>query len=247
MQECCGAAKIGDCAVGAIPICLDFRYIEIYIEIMRNRHDHGFGRFHGDFGDRPARRFHSDHPDHDHEGPRGRGRHGRRGHGHGHHGEGRHGQGRGRGRLFDYGELRLLVLALIAESPRHGYELIKAIEERLGGAYTPSPGVIYPTLAWLEDSGYAAVQPEESGRKRYSITAEGEAFLSANRAAAEALLARTSEVEGGRPDLPAPVLRAMQNLKLALRLRLRQGPLDQAAAEAIAAALDGAAQTVEKT
>ena len=217
---------------------------------MRNRHDLGFGRFHGDFGDQPDRRFHSDHPQHDDEGegPRGRhgrGRHGRHGHGHGHHGEGRH--GRGRGRLFDYGELRLLVLALIAESPRHGYELIKAIEERLGGAYTPSTGVIYPTLAWLEDSGFAAVQPEESGRKRYSITAEGEAFLSANRAAAEALLARTSEVEGGRPDLPAPVLRAMQNLKMALRLRLRQGPLDQAAAEAIAAALDGAAQTVEKT
>jgi DNA-binding PadR family transcriptional regulator len=67
--------------------------------------------------------------------------------------------------LFDYGELRLLVLALIAEQPAHGYELIKIIEERFGGSYTPSPGVIYPTLSWLEDMGYARVEPKEGGRK----------------------------------------------------------------------------------
>src|SRR4051812_30777633 len=78
-----------------------------------------------------------------------------------HHHRGRHHQhhrGRHGGRLFDYGELRLLVLAMIAEQPRHGYELMQVIEERTGGSYSPSPGVIYPTLSWLEDMGYAHVE-----------------------------------------------------------------------------------------
>lgn len=61
---------------------------------------------------------------------------------------------------------------MIAERPRHGYELIKEIEERFGGAYSPSPGVIYPTLSWLDDMGYAAIEPEASGRKLYRITSE---------------------------------------------------------------------------
>jgi DNA-binding PadR family transcriptional regulator len=164
-------------------------------------------------------------------------------HGLHHHGPGHrhHRGGRRRGRLFDYGEFRLLVLAMIAETPRHGYELIKAIEERFGGSYTPSPGVVYPTLSWLEDMGYAAVEAE-GGRKRYRLTEEGEAFLAENRTAADALLARTGEAA---PDVPAPVLRAMENLKLALRLRLKSA-LNDEAAERIAAALDTAAQTVER-
>ena len=152
------------------------------------------------------------------------------------------------GRLFDYGELRLLLLAMIAERPWHGYELIKAIEERFGGSYTPSPGVIYPTLAWLDDMGYAAIEPVEAGRKRYRITAEGEAFLAANRAAADELLARVGPVgREGSEAVPAPMIRAMENLKLALRLRIQRGSIDAAAAEAIAAALDAAAQTVERS
>lgn len=157
---------------------------------------------------------------------------------------GAHGRGRQEGRLFDYGELRLLVLAMIAEQPRHGYELIKAIEERFGGSYSPSPGVIYPTLSWLDDMGYARIEPEASGRKLYRITAEGEAFLVANRAAADELLTRIGK---GSERIPEPIIRAMGNLKLALRLRFRRGPLDRAAAESIAAALDAAAQTVERS
>lgn len=173
-------------------------------------------------------------------------------HPHSHHDRpSRHGRGGGRhggGRLFDYGELRLLLLAMIAERPWHGYELIKAIEERFGGSYSPSPGVIYPTLAWLDDMGYAAIEPVESGRKSYRITPEGEAFLVANRAAADELLARVGPVrpEGG-DAVPAPMVRAMENLKLALRLRIHRGSIDAAAAEAIAAALDAAAQTVERS
>jgi DNA-binding PadR family transcriptional regulator len=167
---------------------------------------------------------------------------------HHHHG-GAHRHHRGsHGRLFDYGELRLLLLAMIAERPRHGYEIIKAIEERFGGSYTPSPGVIYPTLAWLDDMGYASIDAEDSGRKRYRLTAEGEAFLVANRAAADELQSRLRpEGGGGGPgSAPAPIVRAVENLKLALRLRLKRGPVDQAAAESIAAALDAAAQAVER-
>ena len=168
-----------------------------------------------------------------------------RGHHRRHHDRG----GRRRGRPFDYGELRLLVLSMICEQPRHGYELMKAIEERMGGSYSPSPGVIYPTLSWLEDMGYAAVETDEAGRKRYQVTPEGNAFLAANRASVDALFSRigTAGREGRYEGVPAPIIRGMENLKLALRLRLRSGAIDQAAAENIAAALDLAAQSVERS
>lgn len=165
-------------------------------------------------------------------------------------GGGRHGGehagrgGRRGGRLFDYGELRLLVLALIAQAPAHGYELIKTIEDRFGGAYTPSPGVIYPTLAWLEDMGYASVAAE-GGRKSYAITDEGQAFLDANRDAADALFRRGGE-GGGRGGRSLQVMRAMHNLKTALRMRLASGPADEATIDAIAAAIDEAAQKIGK-
>ena len=167
-------------------------------------------------------------------------------HRHGHDGppKGRR-RGRRAGRLFDYGELRLLVLTMIAVQPSHGYELMKAIEDRFAGSYSPSPGVIYPTLSWLEDMGYASVEAQEGGRKRYSTTPEGEAFLVANREAADALLIRAVPSRGeGRP---APVVRAMENLKLALRLRFQRGPIDAAAADTIAAAIDAAAREVEQS
>jgi DNA-binding PadR family transcriptional regulator len=163
------------------------------------------------------------------------------------HGRHHHHSGpRGR-RLFDYGELRLLILAMIDERPRHGYELIKAIEERMGGSYSPSPGVVYPTLAWLDDMGYVAVESQDAARKRYRITPEGGAFLAANRTTADELLQRAPAAAEGRAFAPAPIVRAMENLKLAMRLRLRAGPVDTATAEAIAAALDAAAQAVERS
>jgi DNA-binding PadR family transcriptional regulator len=173
-----------------------------------------------------------------------------------HHGDPSEGRGpfgrfhRGRhGRPFDYGEIRLLVLAMLAEEPRHGYDLMKLIEERMGGSYAPSPGVIYPTLSWLEDMGYASPEDAGGGRKRYRVTPEGEAFLQANRAAVDALLARMSPDAGPRRPggIPSPILRGMENLKLALRLRLRAGPVDPAAADAIAAALDEAARAIERS
>lgn len=157
------------------------------------------------------------------------------------------GRGRGRGgRLFDYGELRLLVLSLIADQPAHGYELIKTIEERFGGSYTPSPGVIYPTLSWLEDMGYAQVQPE-GGRKSFAITDEGKAFLAENAPAVEALQARMGgEQRHGHPAGHIQIRRAMENLKTALRLRFREGAAGQATIDEIAAAIDAAAERIGK-
>lgn len=167
--------------------------------------------------------------------------------GHRHHHHHRH-HGGGRSRPFDYGELRLLALALIAEQPRHGYELMKSIEERMAGTYSPSPGIIYPTLSWLEDMGYVVLDTAEGGRKRYRASPEGRAFLAENRAATDALFARVGQAaEGGAQHAPDLITRGMENLKVALRLRMRRGPLDQATAETIAAALDAAAQAVERS
>jgi hypothetical protein len=94
--------------------------------------------------------------------------------------------------------------------------------------------------------GYTAAEANQAGRKRYRITPEGQAFLKANRAAIDELLARIGKGSGGRfGGVPAPTLRGMENLKLALRLRLRGGPFDQSTVQSIAAALDAAAQAVE--
>jgi DNA-binding PadR family transcriptional regulator len=87
----------------------------------------------------------------------------------------------GRGpRMFDPGALRLVVLGLIAEEPRHGYDIIKALEERTSGVYSPSPGVVYPTLTFLEEAGYAVSSPE-GNKKVFSITEAGQAHLNDNR------------------------------------------------------------------
>ncbi|MEZ5864798.1 MAG: PadR family transcriptional regulator [Geminicoccaceae bacterium] len=154
----------------------------------------------------------------------------------------------GLGRFFAHGDLRLVILHLIAEKPSHGYEIIKAIEDRVAGAYSPSPGVIYPTLTLLEELGYVTVGTTEGARKLHEITDQGRAFLAANQPALDALLARMDEAGRAQGDGPAPqILRAMENLKLALRLRLARGPLDTEQADAVAAALDAAALGVERS
>src|SRR6202021_3229174 len=131
------------------------------------------------------RRRHSDHTDHEPRPrwpfARGSSMDGAFRHEHGG-GRGRHRHGRRSGRLFDHGELRPVVLKLISEQPRHGYEIIKEIEDRVAGTYSPSPGVIYPTLTMLEELGQATVA-ESNGKKLYAITAAGTAYLAANKAA----------------------------------------------------------------
>ncbi len=177
-----------------------------------------------------------------------RGEHGPGGHRHGPWGR-EHGD-RGRrgalGRFFAHGDLRLVILSLISEQPRHGYEIIKEIEDRVGGAYTPSPGVIYPTLTLLEELGHVTVTAGEGAKKLHTITEAGQAFLDANKAALTPILARMDEAKRSTSSQDAaPVVRAMENLKLAMRLKLGRGPLTDAQVRAIAAALDAAATAVE--
>lgn len=162
-------------------------------------------------------------------------------------GEGRGFGGRHGGRMFEHGDLRLVILALIAEKPSHGYELIKAIEDKLAGAYAPSPGVVYPTLTMLEELGHAVVANAEGGKKLYAATDEGRAFLAANQPAVDAIFARiteaTARMGGGRsPQL----MRAMENLRMALRLRVTSGPMTEEQLSTMVRILDDAARAVEQ-
>ena len=150
------------------------------------------------------------------------------------------------GRMFDHGDLRLVILQLIAEKPRHGYELIKAIEERLGGAYAPSPGVVYPTLTLLEDMGFATVAAEAGGKKLYSITPEGSAHLVENQQMVDGLLKRMEEAAAAQGGSKPQLMRAMMNLRLALRLRMSRGSMSEEQLRAVVAAIDAAAVAVER-
>ncbi|TKB71050.1 MAG: PadR family transcriptional regulator, partial [Mesorhizobium sp.] len=102
--------------------------------------------------------------------------------GHGMRGGGRGGPGDmfRAGRMLADGDLKLITLSLLAEAPRHGYDIIKALEERTSGFYSPSPGVVYPTLTFLEEAGYA-VSAAEGNKKVFSITEAGQAHLNENR------------------------------------------------------------------
>src|SRR5205823_12965996 len=110
---------------------------------------------------------------------------------------GRHGRGGGdmmrAGRMLAQGDLRLLALALIAEQPRHGYEIIKVLEDKTAGWYAPSPGIVYPTLTYLEEAGYVTAQAE-GAKKLYTITEEGRAYLAENKDFVEAVLERLGAV-----------------------------------------------------
>jgi DNA-binding PadR family transcriptional regulator len=95
------------------------------------------------------------------------------------------------GRMLAQGDLRLIALALIAEGPRHGYEIIKLVEEKTADWYSPSPGIVYPTLTYLEEAGYVTASTE-GAKKLYAITEEGRAYLKANRDLVDVVLARLS-------------------------------------------------------
>lgn len=158
-------------------------------------------------------------------GPGGRfpgGRGGRGGFGHGGFGPGGFGPdgfGRGHGgarlgRLFGSGDLKLFVLSLIERQPRHGYDIIKYIEDMFAGQYSPSPGAIYPTLTLLEEQGFVSVT-EEGGKKLYTITAAGTSALDEQRAAVEALTERLQLVARSLAGhaLPDEVRHAMVAIK----------------------------------
>jgi DNA-binding PadR family transcriptional regulator len=173
------------------------------------------------------------------------------GFGHGFGGGGRRGGGRGergeRRRMFDGGELRLVLLKLIADEPRHGYDLIRHIEELTGGSYAPSPGVIYPTLTMLDDMGQIEAQQSDGAKKLFAITDAGRAELEANAEIVEAAIARLTAVgeETQRTD-SASVRRAMGNLRQVLMNRLGDRDLDNVALHDIVALIDEAAQKIER-
>ncbi len=163
------------------------------------------------------------------------------------HGE-RHGPGgrlHGRERLarfLEHGDLKMLVLHLINEKPRHGYEIIKAIEDLAGGAYAPSPGVVYPTLTLLEELGHVASTADGS-RKSYAITEAGTKALAAEQETVNAILFRIAAAQP--KEDAAPVIRAMENLKTALRLKIgREAPAPETTRK-IADILDAAARQIE--
>jgi len=124
----------------------------------------------------------------------------------------------GGGRVFGPGDLRLMLLALVAEKPSHGYELIKAIEEKFGGSYAPSPGSVYPTLTLLEEIGHVRSQASEGSKRLYEITEEGRAFLAENQAAVNGIAARMGFIARAmhRHSFPESVHEAMHTLRAAL-------------------------------
>ncbi len=162
-------------------------------------------------------------------------------------GSGSRGRGKGRRRkqMFESGEVKYVILRLLREKPRHGYEIMKELEERLGGWYTPSAGTVYPTLQMLEDQGHVRAVDTE-GKKVYHITPEGEAFLDEHADVVDEILDRVREavrsVAGGSMG---DVNQAFARLaRLAFRTAWRAGP-DSHRTEAIAEILRRAAQEIE--
>lgn len=114
-------------------------------------------------------------------------------------GRGRQWRGRA-GRMFEQGDLKYVILRLLEEKPRHGYEIIKELENRFGGSYAPSPGTVYPTLSMLEDLGYARVIPEEGGKKIYEITDAGRAHLAEHSGTVNDIFERIARFVEGFTD-----------------------------------------------
>ena len=160
---------------------------------------------------------------------------------------GRGGRGRGRSRMFESGELRLVLLKLIADEPRHGYDLIRAIEELTGGEYAPSPGIVYPTLTLLQDMGFIEEAAVEGARKPFQATDAGREHLEQNAADVDELFERLEETgshrrRGHRPEMG----RAIGNLMTALKNRIAHEGWNEALLNEVVDILDDAAQRIER-
>ena len=139
-----------------------------------------------------------------------------------------------------------MILQLIADKPSYGYEIIKAIEERLSGGYAPSPGVVYPTLTMLEEEGYA-VSASESNKKRYAATESGLEYLKENKVVVKAIFGRMEQAAKvfGRGRSPQ-IMRAIMNLRYALKIRTERGNLSTEQTSKIAEAIDAAARLIDE-
>lgn len=167
-------------------------------------------------------------------------------------GEGRRG-GRGEGRhgervqrLFEHGDLRRVLLALVAKKPSHGYELIKAIEEASSGLYVPSPGVIYPTLTLLEEQDFLEAVATGNGRKSYQITEAGKVELAQHQEVVDIIFARlagATRPRGG--NLAEGISDAMHRLKRVLRGNMMRGDLSAEQVARVNATLVKAVESIE--
>jgi DNA-binding PadR family transcriptional regulator len=159
--------------------------------------------------------------------------------------------GRGRGRrarrMFESGELRLVLLKLIADEPRHGYDLIRAIEDLTGGEYAPSPGVVYPTLTLLQDMGLIEEAAGEGARKPFQVTGEGRTHLDERADEVESLFERLVDLKPSDGSMAGPAIgRAVKNLMTALSHRIGRDGLNEELLHEIAAILDEASQRIER-
>jgi DNA-binding PadR family transcriptional regulator len=163
----------------------------------------------------------------------------------GHPGGGHFGRGGG-GRIFGPGDLRLVLLALIEEKPRHGYELIKELEQKFGGSYAPSPGSIYPTLTLLEELGHLRAVTSEGTKRLFEITAEGSAYLRDNEAALKSALSRmemaASAVSGEAP--PRELHHAMHTLKASILFH--RGGWDSKETDRVRKIIESAAEAIAR-
>ena len=161
-------------------------------------------------------------------------------------GGGRH-RRRDRKRMFEGGELRLVLLKLIADEPRHGYQLIKAVEDLTEGEYAPSPGIVYPTLTMLEDMGHIREQKSKDSKKVFEATEEGRAHLEENEGEVDELFEKLeghgrTRRHGQRPEIG----RAIGNLMTALRNRVASEGWHEELLEEVVDILDDAAQRIER-
>lgn len=157
------------------------------------------------------------------------------------------GGGGGRRRMFDGGELKLVLLKLIADTPRHGYDLIREIEAMTGGTYAPSPGVVYPTLTLLDEMNLIGEQQSEGAKKRFAATDEGRAMLAEQAEVVDALFARLAALnaESERTD-NASIRRAMGNLRQVLQHRMMRGDVGEETLHEVTALIDEVAQKIER-
>jgi DNA-binding PadR family transcriptional regulator len=193
-------------------------------------HHHGRGGCHQDFAEGRERGFR-----------------GERGFGREHRGGERGFGGGGRERMFDQGELRLVLLQLLNEKPSYGYELIKTIEEKLAGGYAPSPGVVYPTLTMLEEEGLATVSTSDAGKKVYTLTDAGREYLKANEQRTQQIRERLQFAgeRFGRGRSPQ-IMRAFMNLRQAVLNRTTREGLTAEQVQKIAEAIDAAASQIDQ-
>jgi DNA-binding PadR family transcriptional regulator len=162
-------------------------------------------------------------------------------------GRGRKGFGFRGGRFFEQGDLKYVILQLLSEKPRHGYDVIKVLEERFGGAYAPSAGTVYPTLTLLEDLGYASVSVEEGGKKIYSITDAGRKYLDDNRSAVDDIFDRIADIGSAIfSDAMASVNGAFKDIARATYGGAARYRHDASAAERVREILERAAKEIEE-